>query len=250
MSIPGFEAWLATAPGRYVAAWEQARIDAMVADVFGYNALQIGLPQLDLLTQNRIPLRQRVGEAGAGAAQTALAIDVLCDLRELPFAANSIDLVVMPHVLEFSSEPHQILREVERILIPEGQLLISGFNPFSLWGLRRLLPNPSDTFPWNGSYLSVQRMKDWLQLLGFEVDRGCFGCYAPPCENPQWLQRCHFMEAAGDRWWSFAGGVYLLRAVKRVHSMRLVLPAWNQRKSQGKAISALTQKGIRQGEHQ
>lgn len=248
--IPGFESWLATAPGRYVAAWEQARIDAMVADVFGYNALQIGLPQLDLLAQNRIPLRQRVGEPASGGARAAVAVDVLCDLRELPFAASSVDLVVMPHVLEFSNEPHQILREVERILIPEGQLLISGFNPLSLWGLRRHLPNRPDAFPWNGSYLSVQRMKDWLQLLGFEVDRGCFGCYAPPCENPQWLQRCRFMEAAGDRWWSFAGGVYLLRAVKRVHGMRLILPAWNQRKSQRKAISALTQKGIRQREHQ
>lgn len=252
MSIPGLDAWLATAPGRYVTTWEQARIDAMVADVFGYNALQIGLPQLDLLAQNRIPLRQRVGDASpsASAVQTAGAVDLLCDLRELPFAANSVDLVVMPHVLEFSSEPHQILREVERILIPEGQLLISGFNPFSLWGLRRHLPKRSESFPWNGSYLSVQRMKDWLQLLGFEVDRGCFGCYAPPCENPQWLQRCHFMEAAGDRWWSFAGGVYLLRAVKRVHGMRLILPAWNQRKSQRKAIPALTQKGIRSREHQ
>lgn len=239
MSIPGLDRWLATPQGRYVADWEQERFDGLVADVFGYNALQIGLPQLDLLAHNRIPLRQKAGEFyGAGA------VDVLCDLRQLPFAANSVDLVVMPHVLEFSTEPHQILREVERILIPEGQVLISGFNPYSLWGLRRRLPNCPDGFPWSGSYLSVQRMRDWLQLLGFEVDRGCFGCYAPPCESQRWLQRMHFMEAAGDRWWSFGAGVYLLRAVKRVHAMRLILPAWNQRRSRRKALSALTQKEV------
>lgn len=239
MSIPGLDRWLATPQGRYVADWERERFDGLVADVFGYNALQIGLPQLDLLAHNRIPLRQKAGEFyGEGA------VDVLCDLRQLPFAANSVDLVVMPHVLEFSTEPHQILREVERILIPEGQVLISGFNPYSLWGLRRRLPNCPDGFPWSGSYLSVQRMRDWLQLLGFEVDRGCFGCYAPPCESRRWLQRMHFMEAAGDRWWSFGAGVYLLRAVKRVHGMRLILPAWNQRRSRRKALSALTQKEV------
>lgn len=238
MSIPGLDTWLQTPQGRYVMAWEQARVDAMVADVFGYNALQLGLPQIGLLAQNRIPLRQTAGESGA--------VDVLCDLRQLPFAAHSVDLVVMPHILEFHDDPHQILREAERVLIPEGQLVIVGFNPFSLWGLRRRLPNHAKNFPWNGDYISVQRLKDWLQLLGFDVDRGNFGCYAPPCEQEHWLKRLHFMEAAGDRWWGFAGGVYLLRAVKRVHGMRLILPAWNQQKTPRKALSPIAQKEISQ----
>jgi SAM-dependent methyltransferase len=234
MSIPGIDTWLQTPQGRYVMAWEQARVDTMVADVFGYNALQLGLPQLDLLGQNRIPLRQTAGESGD--------VDVLCDLRQLPFSAHSIDLVVMPHVLEFHDDPHRILREVERVLIPEGQLIITGFNPFSLWGLRRRLPNGSNNFPWTGDYISVQRLKDWLQLLGFEVDRGNFGCYAPPCEQESWLKHWHFMEAAGDRWWGFAGGVYLIRAVKHVHGMRLIMPAWKQRKLPAKALTAVTHK--------
>jgi SAM-dependent methyltransferase len=234
MSIPGIDAWLQTPPGRYVMAWEQDKVDAMVADVFGYNALQLGLPQLDLLAQNRIPLRQTAGESGD--------IDVLCDLRQLPFSAHSIDLVVMPHILEFHDDPHQILREVERVLIPEGQLIITGFNPFSLWGLRRRLPNCSNDFPWAGDYISVQRLKDWLQLLGFEVDRGNFGCYAPPFEQENWLKHWHFLEAAGDRWWGFAGGVYLIRAVKRVHGMRLIMPAWKHRKLTAKALTAVTNK--------
>ena len=205
MSIPGINAWLHTPQGRYIMSWEQPRIDALVADVFGYNALQLGLPQFDLLAQNRIPLRQIAGESGQ--------VDVLCDLRELPFAANSIDLVVMPHILEFHGDPHQVLREVERVLIPDGQLIVTGFNPHSLWGLRRRLQSRRNEFPVSGNYISVQRLKDWLQLLSFEVDRGNFGCYAPPCNQEHWLKRWHFMEAAGDRWWSFAGGAYLLRAV-------------------------------------
>lgn len=236
MSISGIDDWLLTPQGRYVMDWELDRIDALVADLFGYNALQLGLPQLDLLAHNRIPLRQTAGEAGR--------VDVLCDLRELPFASNSIDLVVMPHVLEFHDNPHQILREVDRILIPDGQLVVTGFNPISLWGLRRRLPNCSRDFPMNGDYISVLRLKDWLQLLSFEVDRGNFGCYAPPCEQDRWLRRWHFMEAAGDRWWSFAGGVYLLRAVKRVRGMHLIMPPWEKKMAARKALTAVTQKGI------
>jgi SAM-dependent methyltransferase len=234
MSIPAIDGWLDTPQGRYVLAWEQAKIDAVVADLFGYNALQLGLPQCNLLAHNRIPLRQIAGEAGN--------VDVLCDLRELPFAANSIDLVVMPHVLEFHDDPHQILREVERILIPDGQLVITGFNPISLWGLRRHLRRGADRFPLNGEFISVLRLKDWLQLLSFAVDRGNFGCYVPPCEQEHWLKRWHFMEAAGDRWWSFAGGVYLLRAVKRVRGMRLILPQWNVKKVPRKALTTVTHK--------
>ncbi len=237
MSIPGIDEWLESPQGRYVLDWERSRIDAMVSDLFGYNALQLGLPQHDLLAHNRIPLRQTAGESPG--------VNVLCDLRALPFSANSIDLVVMPHVLEFHEDPHQILREVERILIPDGQLIITGFNPLSLWGARRRLGRHRGEFPFNGDYLSVLRLKDWLKLLSFDVDRGAFGCYAPPCRQEAWLKRLSFLEAPGDRWWSFAGGVYLLRAVKRVCGMRLILPAWNTvKKSPRKALGALSQKEI------
>lgn len=234
MSIPGMEHWLNSPQGRYVQDWETARIDAAVADIFGFNALQLGLPQLDLLAQNRIPFRQKAGESGP--------VDVLCDLRQLPFSANSIDLAVLPHVLEFYDEPHQILREVERVLIPEGQVLITGFNPISLWGLRRRFSAHSPEVPWRGQYLSALRIRDWLQLLGFEVDRSCFGCYVPPCNTEHWLQRWRFMEPAGKRWWPFAGGVYMIRAIKRVHGMRLVMPRWKKTPTRAKALSALTQK--------
>lgn len=234
MSIPGQDDWLATPQGRYVTAWEQQKVDGVVADVFGFNALQLGLPQYDFLRANRIPLRQKAGEAGA--------VDVLCDLTALPFASHSIDLAILPHVLEFHSDPHQILREVERLLIPEGQVIILGFNPLSLWGAHRYLAADRTAYPWHGTYLSVARLKDWLRLLGFEVDRGAFGCYRPPCSQDKWLRRWHFMELAGDRWWGFYGGIYLLRAIKRVRGMRLIGPAWQTPPLTSRVLRPVTQK--------
>ena len=233
MSIPGLDAWLASPQGQYVLAWEQRQVDDAVADIFGFNALQIGLPQCDFLRANRIPLRQR-------ACQDPLA-DVQCELTALPFASHSTDLIVLPHVLEFAGDPHQVLREVERVLIPEGQLLVLGFNPWSLWGLKRHR-GQRETFPWNGSYLSLPRLKDWLQLLGFEVDRGTLGCYAPPFEHSQWLRRWQLMENAGRRWWNFSGAVYMLRAVKRTHGMRLITPKWKKMPARAKALRPIAQK--------
>lgn len=231
MSIPGLDAWLDSAQGRYVMDWEQRKLDEAVADIFGFNALQIGLPQCDFLRANRIPLHQKAGDCGT--------VDVLCDMTALPFASHSIDLVVLPHVLEFSQDPHQILREVERILIPEGQVVIVGFNPFSLWGLKCRLDRTGD-FPWNGNYLSTTRLKDWLKLLSFEVDQGMLGCYTPPLVQQKWLQRWHFIESAGERWWNFSGGVYLLRAIKRVHGMRLITPDWRKNPVRAKALRPVT----------
>lgn len=237
MSIRGIDAWLGSPQGRYVMAWEEARIGASVADLFGYNALQIGLPQYDLLAMNRMPLHRVAGQFGE--------VDVRCKPSQLPFGQNSVDLVVMPHALEFHEDPHQILREVERILIPDGKLVITGFNPFSLWGFYRFVNRRSEQFPVSGNFLSISRLKDWLQLLGFEVERGCFGCYAPPLTRENWLRRLKFLESAGDRWWGFAGSVYLLRAVKRVHGMRLILPAWGSPKNRRKTLGTVAQRELK-----
>lgn len=215
--------WLNTPLGQYVLRWTQQRCDQTVSDVFGFNAVQLGLPGQPLLSANRMPLRVTLAEKGP--------VDLRADLTQLPLDSQSIDLVVVPFGLDFDSDPHQVLREIERVLRPEGQLVIIGFNPWSLWGLRcqfqrllfRLFQRPC-VFPWNGRYLSIPRLRDWLQLMGFEVERGAFGAYIPPCQSERWLRRCAFLELAGDRWWGFAGGVYLLRAVKRVSGMRLLKP--------------------------
>jgi len=210
--------WFASEQGGYVLAREQAYYDRTVADLFGFNAMQLGSPGLDFLRNSRIPLRFSAGN------QPGNDMRLIC--TELPLACDSVDLVLMPHVLEFSDNPHQIIREVERVLRPEGNLIISGFNPFSLWGLQRALGGKQG-FPWSGQFIALPRMKDWLALLGFEVVGGCFAAYAPPFHQRKWLDRCAFMEKAGDRWWPVSGGVYFLHAVKRVPGMRLIKPRWN-----------------------
>src|SRR5918993_1934168 len=118
--VSDYAKWSESPLGRYFIEREQSYFDAVVADVFGYNAFQLGLPELDLLRASRIPLRCSLGGLGP--------VDVRTDFRDLPIASNSADLILMPHVLEFAEHPHQILREVERVLMPEGQVVLSGFN--------------------------------------------------------------------------------------------------------------------------
>jgi len=130
--------WFDTPAGAYARAWEQSRLDELTADIFGYNAVQLGLPVLDTLAANRMPNRWVTdSDLPADAMDGDRQVVVVHDLTELPFATQSLDLVVMPHVLEFAAEPHQVLREVERVLIPEGQVIICGFNPISMWGARQ-----------------------------------------------------------------------------------------------------------------
>lgn len=236
MSTPKLEHWLTTPQGSYLMEREDEHIERMVANVFGFNAVQLGMGGHDLLASSRIPFKWHAGQ-GNGE-------QLLTDFRQLPFASQSVDLLVLPHVLEFNDDPHQILREVERVMISEGQIIISGFNPWSLWGLRRILPGGDDC-PWCGRFISLRRLRDWLALLGFEVVAGRFCAYAPPLRQEKWLNRYAFMELAGDRWWPVAGGVYIIQAIKRVQGMRLITPRWQEAARNKKALSPVAQKTIR-----
>jgi SAM-dependent methyltransferase len=227
--------WYGTEQGRYVLRWEQTQIDVAVTDVFGFHALQLGLPDFDFLRESRIPLRMVTALTAPTHSHTQSQPPqpphLLCETQALPLASQSMDLVLLPHVLEFSSQPHAILREAERVLRPEGQIVITGFNPLSLWGLRRALPSAQSQMPFQGQFIGLHRLKDWLTLLGLELNGGRFGCYAPPFANATWLRRAAFMEKAGDRWWPIAGAVYAVRAIKRVVGARMVTPAWRQRRA-------------------
>ena len=225
--------WFSSPQGAYVLEWERNCMDQIVADLFGYFAIQAGLPDIDFLQANRIPWRTSLSTEGRAG--------VVADPHELPFAAESLDLVVLPHLLECASEPHQILREVERVLRPEGELIISGFNPVSLWGVRKLF-GPSAAPPWNAEFVSVLRMKDWLKLLNFEIRGGRFGCYRPPFESAKWLSRFAVLENLGSRWWPVAGGVYIMQAKKRVAGMRVIRPARRRVLAEGREFAPTTHK--------
>ncbi|MBC7685091.1 MAG: class I SAM-dependent methyltransferase [Bdellovibrionales bacterium] len=235
-SIIALDSWLQTPAGAYVRAWEQACLDELVADIFGFNAVQVGLPQIDALAANRMPNKWQAATRTSSLEQLELAvagkqIAVALDFAELPFASQSLDLVVLPHVLEFAAEPHQVLREVERVLIPEGQVIICGFNPASLWGVRQGVGKltRSHYLPVAGEFISMPRMKDWLKLLNLGVSRSHFGCYSPACRTAHWINRFAFMEQAGQRWWPYLGAVYMVHAIKRVKGMTMIGPAWTKK---------------------
>jgi SAM-dependent methyltransferase len=239
-TIIDFALWLKTPPGRSLLAWEQARLDRAVADIFGYHALQLGLPELDSLRGNRMPHRWLASDSTAppvlqrqntsSSAAQAVPLSLRCDFEGLPFPSQTLDLVILPHTLELSREPHETLREVERVLVPEGRVLIVGFNPASLWGLRqsagrlgqRLGAQGPPFVPGVGEFIAYRRLRDWLRLLSFEVEGGSFGCWRPPLNSQAWLARWAWLEPAGERWWPMFGAVHFIVAVKRVRGMRLV----------------------------
>jgi hypothetical protein len=200
--IIGMRQWFETPPGRYLLAWERAEFDRALADIFGVHALQLGLPELDTLRANRMPHRWLA------------------------------------------------LREVERVLVPEGRVVIAGFNPTSLWGLRQragrvkrglgLGRDSSLYLPRAGEFIGYWRLRDWLRLLGFEVEGGRFGCYRPPFQSERWLQRFAWMDPVGDRWWPVLGSVYFIVAVKRVRGMRLVGLLKNERRVPKTAAAVVT----------
>lgn len=251
--IIDWTAWTASAPGRYVLRWAQEQLDYVVSDVFGFHALQLGLPQLDALRANRMPCRSLLLDVHSVASSSytilrpyADAADVVsldvtaltkyhvctdrstvwCNLLDLPLAAQSVDLIVMPHTLEFTNDPYRLLCEAARVLMPEGQLIIIGFNALSLWGMRQSISKMVNRplLPVEHDLITFTRLKNWIKLLGFELERGRFGCYRPPLVTDRWLARYAFMEAVGDRWWPIFGAIYMLRAIKRVQNMCLVGP--------------------------
>jgi len=245
--IIGLHHWFDSPPGRYLLAWEQARFDEAVADIFGYHSLQLGMPLLDGLRANRMPhqwlalgqegVQGSLGflEAGSGAdaALQCRMVNLLAEPVALPFAQASLDLLVLPHTLELSVDPHAALREVERVLVPEGRVVISGLNPTSLWGLRQWrarmyqrMGNGTLYLPDVGEFIGYRRLRDWLRLLSFEVESARFGCYRPAVRSTRWLERFGFMDGLGEKWWPIFGAAYFIVAVKRVHGMRLLEPAW------------------------
>jgi SAM-dependent methyltransferase len=231
--------WLALPAGRALLDWEQARMDELVSDVFGFHALQLGMPELQALRANRMqhhwlaldtayqglqPARD-VAHAEVQGAPFVSQPTLWCDFEQLPFPNQCLDLVVMPHALELARDPHHTLREVARVLVPDGRVVIAGFNPASLWGLWQRASqwgvSRAAVLP-QGEFMAYWRLRDWLRLLDLEVENGSFGMYRPMLRNERLWQRLGWMEPAGERWWPVLGASYLVVAVKRARGMRLV----------------------------
>lgn len=253
--------WFHTPPGRYLLDWERKQVDRAVTDIFGYHALQLGLGPFDALRSNRMPHRwvavpdqAHVAAHSIGEGQGVTPVSLVAHSAALPFPAASLDLVVLPHTLELSGDPHGTLREVERVLVPDGRVVITGLNPASLWGLRqrrlrlyRRLGWSRLFLPEEGEFIGYWRLRDWLRLLSFEVEAGQFGAYRPAVSSEKWLQRFQWMDAVGPRWWPILGAVYCLVAVKRVRGMRMIEPAWKTARARAIAPVSIANRSEKTG---
>lgn len=218
--------WFEQPLGRSIQANEVDRLRPVLANLYAVRAVQVGsIGSFDLMGSCDAPSRYIVDTLTGRGNDTCSQVQALPEA--LPFDSKSVDLMVLPHTLDFSDKPHQVLREVERVLIPEGHVVILGFNPVSLWGLRRLFSRRARrTVPWNANFIGLRRMKDWLALMHFEITGGNMLYYRPPVTNSSLLDRLFVLDKIGDRWWPMMAGVYLLVARKRVAGLTPIRPQW------------------------
>jgi len=218
--------WFEQPLGRSIQAIEVDRLRPVLASLYAVRAVQVGsVGSFDLLGSCDAPSRYIVDPLPGRGKEAGNRVRALPEA--LPFDGKSIDLLVLPHTLDFSDQPHQVLREVERVLIPEGHVVILGFNPVSLWGARRLFSRRARrSVPWNANFIGLRRIKDWLALMHFEITGGSMLYYRPPLTNPSLLDRLITLDKIGDRWWPMMAGVYLLVARKRVAGLTPIRPQW------------------------
>lgn len=210
---PALHAWFETELGRAVLTAEQHLLERCLTDCFGYYLLQLGIDSDQSFFHDcRI---QRCFKAGPILPQRLTersSAFVQCNFEELPFESDSLDVVVAHHVAEFSSDPHAMLRELYRVMVPEGRIILVGFNPWSLFGMRMALGRWTGAGMWHNHWLSVSRMQDWLQLLGFAVERTDYGFHRLPLQPAaNWAK----VDEAWTRHWP-GGGIYVITAIKQV----------------------------------
>lgn len=207
---------------RYIAQIESQLMAGLVTDIFGFHAVQIGLNHTDLLKQSRIPHKHYLA-----SHQDASASTVVAEPEFLPFADNSVDLVCLPHTLEQCADAQQALREVYRLLVAEGTLVITGITPVSVLGAMARWTDIHGLGHIQRQFCAW-RICDWLSVLGFEVVQRGYCLHALPINDERWLARQRCLERWGSCSVGLTGGVYYLVAKKRVLNVRLLKPGWKK----------------------
>ena len=203
----------------------KSQLDPVLATTFGYYALQIGCTSHSrrLLESCRVKRQFSLGKENAD-------VDLQAYPSLLPIANDSVDLVVMMHYLSNTDEPHAILREASRILIPEGKLVIIDFNPLSLWGLRHFFQSWLEQVPWGGHYYTARRLTDWMQLLGFDQQNHYRVGYMPPIHHGSASRWLSWLEKGLKKWVKFSGALNVLVFDKNISPMTPVRHRWVTRK--------------------
>lgn len=226
-----FQYWYASSLGKRLAESEKDILDMYLPDLFGYFLVQCGCPEIkseksagSWLNSSRVSTRYCIDHTKNQGVSFQSYFD------QLPMKSDSIDIMLLPHVLEFSSNPHQVLREIERVLIAEGHVVILGFNPWSIWNITRLFLFWTKQAPWNAQFFSAHRITDWLALLGFDVVQRQAYFFKPPIQSEQVSIKMAFLEKLGQRFWPNLGAGYVLVARKRVQTLTPIRPSWRKQR--------------------
>lgn len=225
----GLHRWFSNCPGRLVLEAEIELLNEILPNLFGYHLLQVGrIADADLLSSSRILHRVLVG---VDEETMECPYSYLQGSPEaLPIASDSVDVLLLAHTLEYASRVHDTLREAQRVLVPEGRLLVLGFNPWSWFGLWRLFLRRRRAAPWQGRFLGLTRVKDWLALLGFDdlIVKGHF--FRPPFRSESLMHRLQSVERLGHHLPPHLMGAYLVVATKRVTTLTPARPLWQPRR--------------------
>lgn len=222
--------WYETRAGQHFLAAEKALLDGALANLFGYHLLQLGSPAaIDLVAVSRIRHQIRM-DASLRPHGGNLLAGLHAEAEAIPIRTDSIDLVLLPHTLDLSDDPHTVLREVDRVLVPEGHVVLLGFNPWSAWGLsyyclrrwRRELPQLK--------LQSAHRTVDWLRLLGFDILHCQPFYFRPLLGHEGMMDKLAWMETLGRRCWPLLASGYQIVARKQVTTMTAIRPTKRQRR--------------------
>ena len=204
--------WYQRPLGSLLAETELKALAAELSNLFGYHLVAIDPPwNDDPLKDSRIP--HHFIQSVAPATQPAAGLAGHTD--NWPILTDSIDAIILPHTLELSRDPHQVLREADRCLIPDGHLVILGFNPYGPWGMRRLFTPGRRHMPWDSRFLGMNRIKDWLGLLGFDTLGSHYLFQRPPVQNMRLLEKLQLLEPASGYGRGLLSAAYILVAQKR-----------------------------------
>ncbi len=218
------ELWFQTALGRNLLANQRELITSVIKSYFGVFQVEIGV-------SHRVP----VGNASNIAHKYFVIPEWSADLPanilvsesdELSLDSGSVDLVILHHSLDFAKDPHQTLREASRVLKSTGHLVILGFNPTSLWGIRKLF-NRRKLAPWNNRFISGNRLSDWLNLLHFQVSDIEYHYYGLPFNRFSMLKQFLWLDNILNPKVPL-GAYYILSAQKQTYSRIQNKQRWKQ----------------------
>jgi SAM-dependent methyltransferase len=219
------ECWYAAPAGEYLYQQERRIVTDLLKPLHGPRLLQLGFSSGQSLI------------ADAGQAQkiyaSALAsgeAELCSSFNQLPFAAESIDILVLHHAIEFTDNPHQLLREANRVLSHRGEIIVVGFNPWSLFGISRMLQRPLGKQPWlQAQLLSKYRLRDWLRLLGMEVESVRHSYTVPPLGRGRLREFLLGLDAYTTYHNWISGGLYVMHGRKHVAGITPDRARWNPR---------------------